>query len=139
MNTRAPEFSALIIILRSTGPVISQRRSRRSAGAFGHPPLGVADVGRPGQEGRQRARVELELSLVPQFEQLAAPRIQLTMEARDELEALAREYFLVGGSQDLHFGERSHTGSFANWASSVEPLSASVSLSGATACATRSK
>src|SRR5690349_10150129 len=33
MNTRAPELSALIIILRSTGPVISTRRSCRSAGA----------------------------------------------------------------------------------------------------------
>ena len=32
MKTRAPELSALIIILRSTGPVISTRRSRRSAG-----------------------------------------------------------------------------------------------------------
>src|SRR5207302_883891 len=35
MKTCAPEFSALIIILRSTGPVISTRRSRRSAGASG--------------------------------------------------------------------------------------------------------
>ena len=33
MKTRAPELSALIIILRSGGPVISQRRSRRSGGA----------------------------------------------------------------------------------------------------------
>ena len=32
MNTLAPEFSALMIILRSTGPVISTRRSSRSAG-----------------------------------------------------------------------------------------------------------
>ena len=32
MNTLAPELSALTIILRSTGPVISTRRSRRSAG-----------------------------------------------------------------------------------------------------------
>jgi hypothetical protein len=32
MNTLAPEFSALMIILRSTGPVISTRRSCRSAG-----------------------------------------------------------------------------------------------------------
>ena len=32
MNTDAPEFSALMIILRSTGPVISTRRSCRSAG-----------------------------------------------------------------------------------------------------------
>src|SRR5688572_1689794 len=32
MNVEAPELSALMIILRSTGPVISTRRSRRSAG-----------------------------------------------------------------------------------------------------------
>ena len=32
MNTFAPEFSALIIILRSTGPVISAQRQFRSAG-----------------------------------------------------------------------------------------------------------
>ncbi len=32
MNTCAPELSALMIILRSTGPVISTRRSCRSAG-----------------------------------------------------------------------------------------------------------
>jgi hypothetical protein len=31
MNTLAPEFRALMIILRSTGPVISTRRSRKSA------------------------------------------------------------------------------------------------------------
>ena len=33
MKTLAPELSALIIIFRSTGPVISTRRSFRSAGA----------------------------------------------------------------------------------------------------------
>ena len=32
MKTLAPEFSALITILRSTGPVISTRRSSRSFG-----------------------------------------------------------------------------------------------------------
>ncbi len=32
MKTLAPELSALMIIFRSTGPVISTRRSRRSAG-----------------------------------------------------------------------------------------------------------
>ena len=32
MNTRAPEFRALIIILRSVGPVISTRRSAKSSG-----------------------------------------------------------------------------------------------------------
>ena len=33
MNTFAPELSALIIIFGSAGPVISTRRSSRSAGA----------------------------------------------------------------------------------------------------------
>ena len=33
MNTLAPELSALMTILRSTGPVISVLRSSRSAGA----------------------------------------------------------------------------------------------------------
>ena len=32
MNIRAPELSALMTILRSTGPVISTRRSSRSGG-----------------------------------------------------------------------------------------------------------
>ena len=35
MKTRAPEFRALIIIFGSAGPVISTRRSSRSAGAAG--------------------------------------------------------------------------------------------------------
>ena len=48
------------------------------------------------------------------LEQLAAPRIQLAMEARDEVEGLPGQDFLVGASQDLHFGERTHTRSFAN-------------------------
>ncbi len=34
------------------------------------------------------------------------------MQARDEVEGLPREDFLVGGSQDLHLGERTQAGSF---------------------------
>ena len=53
MNTFAPEFRALMTILRSTGPVISTRRSRRSAGIGRDLPLGFADrprfrAGNPG-------------------------------------------------------------------------------------------
>jgi hypothetical protein len=46
MKTFAPELSALIIILRSTGPVISTRRSARSAGAGAtvHVPRLVSEV-----------------------------------------------------------------------------------------------
>ena len=42
MNTFAPELRALMIILRSTGPVISARRSWRSAGAGATFQLGSA-------------------------------------------------------------------------------------------------
>ena len=46
MNTRAPEFRALIIILRSGGPVISTRRSMRSlgGGATVHVPERISAV-----------------------------------------------------------------------------------------------
>ena len=106
---------------------------------LGHAPLGIADVLRVGPEARQAPRVELALPLAPPLEQLAAPGIQLAVQARDEVERLARKDFLVGRGKDLHVGEHAHAGSFVNCASSVEPLSASVSLSGATACVTRSK
>ncbi len=48
MKTLAPELRALIIIFRSTGPVISTRRSRRGPGASGTSHSLVADVGRLG-------------------------------------------------------------------------------------------
>ena len=46
MKTLAPEFKALMIILRSTGPVISTRRSCRSVGigATVHSELRTATV-----------------------------------------------------------------------------------------------
>ena len=58
MNTRAPEFRALIIIFGSAGPVISTRRSSRSAGAGRDGPVGLADVARrrPGSRAGRRRR-----------------------------------------------------------------------------------
>ena len=50
MKTLAPQLSALMIILRSTGPVISTRRSCRSAGDRRDGPLLGADLGRLGQK-----------------------------------------------------------------------------------------
>ena len=58
MNTLAPELSALITILRSTGPVISTRRSARSAGRRCDLPVAVADVGGLGQEVGHLAGVD---------------------------------------------------------------------------------
>ena len=53
MKTFAPELRALIIIFRSTGPVISTRRSRRALGASGtvHMPWRTLAV-----SGRKRGR-----------------------------------------------------------------------------------
>ena len=50
MNTCAPELSALMIILRSTGPVISTRRSSRSRGIGATFQSRRAHAGRLGQE-----------------------------------------------------------------------------------------
>ena len=46
MKTFAPELSALMIILRSTGPVISTRRSRMSAGMGATVQSRLADLAR---------------------------------------------------------------------------------------------
>ena len=54
MKTEAPELSALMIIFRSTGPVISTRRSSRSAGigATFHPASRISAV-----SGRKSGRI----------------------------------------------------------------------------------
>ena len=131
MKTRAPELSALIIIFRSTGPVISQRRSTRSARRRRDAPVALADLARLGEEAGILAGVETHLPLLARLEQLEPPRIELAVEPLDERETFARQGLLG----DAHAGACS----FVNCASSVEPLSASVSLSGETACVTRSK
>ena len=56
MKTLAPELSALTIILRSTGPVISTRRSWRSAGIARDPPIALADRPGLGEKIRQSHR-----------------------------------------------------------------------------------
>jgi len=72
-------LSALIIILRSTGPVISVRRSCRSAGAESPRLL------------RRRTNRSCAPCRHPGGEQALAFRIQLTVEAIDERERLCRE------------------------------------------------
>jgi hypothetical protein len=71
-------------------------------------------------EARALARVEPQLSRAPLVEQLEAERPELAVQLLDELQLLPLRYA-------------------RNWASSVEPFSASVDASGDTACVTRSK
>ena len=97
-------------------PVLQVGRRGRDA------PVPLANSARLCEERRIRAGVELALSLPTALEQLEAGRVELAMEALDERERLPR--------QDV---------AQANCASSDEPLSASVELSGEIACITRSK
>ena len=129
MKTRAPELSALIIIFRSTGPVISQRRSVQVGRRRRDAPVGLPDLPRLRQEARVLAGVEVELALVALLEQLEPPRVERALETLDECERLRCE--------DLRADGRAHAA--LNCASSVEPFSASVEESGETACVTRSK
>ena len=91
MKTQAPELSALIIILRSTGPVISTQRFWRSDGAGATFQCGVAHGLRVRQKGRKLAGVEPLLALGAAREELLPPRIERAVKTRDELERFLRE------------------------------------------------
>ena len=74
MNMLAPEFSALMIILRSTGPVISVRRSVRSAGIGATVHARVADMRRFRQKIRTLAGIDAILPLRAFRQQFQSPR-----------------------------------------------------------------
>ena len=82
MKTFAPELSALITILRSTGPVISTRRSAISSGTGATCQSAVADRRVSGEEVRQLARAQPRQPLRAPREQLAAPRRRTRAAAR---------------------------------------------------------
>ena len=86
MNTRAPELRALIIILGSAGPVISTRRSSRSAGAGATVQAASRiSLGRHAEVG-PRAGVELGLALLAALEEVDAKRTEAAMEVGHERE-----------------------------------------------------
>ena len=115
MKTFAPELSALIIIFRSTGPVISTRRSCRSAGAGAT----VNSSGARTNDGRSPRRAS----------RAASSRSRSGFSSR---------WRRSTNAERLH---RQHVGRrlYANCASSVEPCSASVEESLEIACITWSK
>ena len=103
MNTFAPELSALMTILRSTGPVISVRRSCKSAGieATRHDLSSRMDlVAR--EKIRHRAAINFLLPLDAFGEKFLARRLKFAGEFFDEGERLR--------SQD--FGHRAGNGCF---------------------------
>ena len=84
MNTRAPELRALIIILGLAGPVISTRRSSRSAGAGAtvHS-ASRTSLGRQ-EEVRHDPRVEVGLALVAPLHEVDAGRPEPPLEVGHE-------------------------------------------------------
>ena len=99
MNTLAPEFSALMTILRSTGPVISTRRSWMSGRHRRHRPVAGAHLGGLGEEIGLLAAVEARLDLLPLRQQLLDPRAELALQLDDEVERRARQDRLVARPQ----------------------------------------
>jgi hypothetical protein len=83
MNTRAPELSALMIILRSTGPVISTRRVLQVVRRRRHRPVAVADSARLGEEVGARA-AQRGPALPAARRTLAAARLEAPRQLRDE-------------------------------------------------------
>ncbi len=114
MKTRAPELSALIIILRSTGPVISQRRSSRSGGRRRHLPLRLAHFLRRGQEVGGFAGVDPLLARRSGFEPAAPLGVESAVEVGDEGERLRRQDVPGGGWNGPLDLDRHRTLSFAS-------------------------
>ena len=81
----------MITIFRSTGPVISTRRSAISSGIRRDAPVGRADVGGLGQEVRQLAAGEPLEPLRAPGEQLAAPLAELPLEVGQERDRVGRQ------------------------------------------------
>ena len=91
MKTFAPELSALITILRSTGPVISTRRSAISSGNGAIRQSPARTSAGLGEEVGQLARGEPCQPLRAAREELAAPVAELALEVGQERDRLRRE------------------------------------------------
>ena len=89
-QTLAPEFSALIVILRSVGPVISTRRSTRpgAGGATCQSPSRI--VLRLREEVQRAAGGELGVAVLAGPEQLQPPAVEGPVELGEELEGARR-------------------------------------------------
>ena len=104
-------------------------------------PVALANRARRLEEVGELARRDPLLALGSREQQLLAPPGELALERDDEVERLGREDARLVGRGDGRGRDGAHaTGAASNWASSVEPLSASVELSPpVTASSTASK
>ena len=84
MKTLAPEFSALMIILRSTGPVISTRRSSRSVRNGRDRPLALADARGLREEVGHAAVVDFLLPDPSSSQEFPAAAFELSRQPGEE-------------------------------------------------------
>ncbi len=118
MKTLAPELSALITILRSTGPVISTRRSAISCGDRRDPPVPVADGRGLRQEVGELAGGEPGQALRPACEQLAAALPELPLEVGQEGNGVSREDVVDPHEGDLLPGVARGSSQSCSWSRS---------------------
>jgi hypothetical protein len=109
MKTLAPELSALIIILRSVGPVISTRRSFRSAGAGATCQSALRIAAVSGKKAGNFAGVEAFLSFFARSQQFDAARVELTVQHCHKGKRVRCEHFSHcrrNRANDFHAGHR---------------------------------
>ena len=112
MKTLAPELRALIIIFGSAGPVISTRRSSRSAGAGATVQAECADLPRRDQEVGAGSGVQFGLAFVTPLEQVEPDRPEPALEVGHERERVLGQDAIVardGAAAELDAGrQRTH-------------------------------
>ena len=111
MNPSAPEFRALMTILRSVGPVISTQRWARSGGRGRDLPIGGANGLGLGPEVQRPAGRQLGAPPHSGLQQLLPARAELALQGADELEGIGREHGVKGAgtlAAELEVHRRSH-------------------------------
>ena len=96
MKPLAPEFRALMTILRLVGPVISTRRSCSASGTGA-----TREVLRSRDEFELLTRIQPGLELLARVEQLSTAPVQLLVEPAHQREGFVCECFLARGF-DVH-------------------------------------
>ena len=98
MKTFAPEFSALMTIFLSAGPVISTRRSSRSGGIGATVHSRLANVMRFFGKPRELPSIVSGLTLITVTEQIDSSGFEQPVHGAQKLHCLRSEDFAFGGS-----------------------------------------
>ena len=95
MKTLAPELSALMTIFRSTGPVISTRRSSRSRGTGETVQFASRTSRVSARNFGAFALIETSLTRLPRGQQARDAGAEAALQIGDELNGFGRKHALV--------------------------------------------